>query len=332
MLSKGELLTGAWHKHTYRVLHELGRGAIGVVYLVEKTDNGQLCAMKVAASMQSIAAEYKRLEKIQGKVQSRHFGPLLFELDDVQIRNQKLYYYTMEYITGESLKAYCESLNGHKSLNVHKSLTTHNKCELEQHQYLTCVYQIIENLTKLHKKNHIFCDLKPENVIIDADDKRAKFVDFGGVVPVGRMVKQYTVLYDRGSWKMGSRKADINYDLFAVGILLIQGFVGKESLQTAQKNPLPIYALYDIIHKKLEPKYKQICIKIFSEKYRSAKELQGDFSKALSLKNKVVVSDTYKFKSRTGFYGRIGKLVGIIDIAFWVSFSFMLGSIYLVLK
>jgi len=46
-------------------------------------------------------------------------------------------------------------------------------------------------------------------------------VDFGGVTPFGRGVKEYTEWYDRAWWGRGSRMAEEDYDVFALAMLAI---------------------------------------------------------------------------------------------------------------
>ncbi|OEH84354.1 hypothetical protein BHU72_11155 [Desulfuribacillus stibiiarsenatis] len=316
----GEVVTGCWSKSSYRVIRELGRGAIGVVYLVENLNNNQVCAMKIAPSMQNIVAEYNRLRKIQKEVQSQHFGPLLYELDDIVEAQVKYYYYTMEYIEGSSL------------VDKHRNMTFDTKVQSLQ--------EILTYLHTLHQKQYIFADLKPENILIENKTEKIRFIDFGGVVSVGKMVKQYSDLYDRGSWRMGSRKADLQYDIFAFGIIMMQMFTKPDHLTNAIKNTLPIYALYDIIHKELAPSLKVIGIKLFSEKYNSADDVRKDIQSYVidkkviqnptssTLRQAKAVNASQSIKVTT-FSIKRGFQWNWIDGAFWASFVFMVGSLML---
>ncbi len=304
MLCRGTIVQGIWHKQSYRIHKELGRGAIGAVYLVENLRTSQFCAMKVSQSMQSIASEHKRLQTIQREVQSQHFGPLLFEMDDIDIRGQKHHFYTMEYIDGRVFDI--QSIQG--GIQV----------------ALLYISQILRHLDSLHAKGYVFADVKAENILIDNRAKRIRFVDFGGVVKSGRMVKQFSVMYDRGSWRMGSRKAEAQYDLFAVGVLFLQLFIPKATLLEAQKSANSMYMLYDIIHRKLQPQYKSICFKVFSEKYQSAAAMDRDVQDLIKGKGQ-------KAKSK-GFLRRLFKQWTLIDSALWASFVCMVGVVVFVVQ
>jgi len=292
--NKGMIVTGIWHKQAYRVIRQIGKGAIGTVYLVEQLSTSQLYAMKVSASLQAIAAEYTRLVDIHKEVRSQHFGPLLHELDDIDAGHIRLHFYTMEYIDGVTLNN-----------AISKS---------SQRQAVQYVTQLLLHLHSLHNRNLIFSDIKPENILIESNKQLVRVIDFGGVVPIGRMIKQYSVIYDRSSWRMGSRKSDEQYDIFAVGILLLQIFVPQNDLIKAQKKTRPMFALYDIIHRKLgNVELKRICIKAISGKYQSVNEMQRDIEALLSKK----VMNHYILK---------------LDYVFWASFTFMVGSIVYVMN
>jgi len=289
---KGMIVTGIWHKEAYCIHRQIGKGAIGTVYLVEQLSTSQFCAMKVADSMQAIAAEYTRLADIHKEVRSRHFGPLLYELDDIDAGLVRLHFYTMEYIEGVTFNNAITKSSPRQSL-----------------QYVT---QLLIHLQCLHDRNLIFSDIKPENILIESKKQLVRVVDFGGVVPVGRMIKQYSVIYDRSSWRMGSRKSDKQYDIFAVGILLLQIFVSQNDLIKAQKKARPMFVLYGIIHRKLASvELKRICIKAISGKYQSANNMHTDIELLLSKK----VINHYK-----------------LDYVFWASFTFMIGSILYVMN
>ncbi len=294
MLYDGMIIKGLWYGNTYRVHKELGRGAIGIVYLVENLQTLQLCAMKISQSLQMTSGEYVRLKTIQQEVQSGHFGPLLYEMDDLQIHGQQYHYYTMEYIHGQTLERVLRISRGGKRA---------------RRRQLRYIGQILSYLQAIHQKGYVFADVKAENIMLEYSQDRIRFIDFGGVVAVGKMVKQYSALYDRGCWKMGGRKADYRYDLFAVGILLVQIFVPHGVLLKAQKSANPMDVLYDIIHRELPLYLRPICIKAFCGQYRTTGEMCREVQNA----------------ERHG--GRRFWRLSKIDCAFWGSLVFMLSTV-----
>lgn len=80
---------------------------------------------------------------------------------------------------------------------------------------------LLGKLSKLHQSGWVFGDLKVENVLV-ADYGHVELVDYGGVTAIGKGIRQFTEIYDRGYWNGGSRSADPRYDLFSFGVLCIQ--------------------------------------------------------------------------------------------------------------
>ncbi|MDF2939209.1 MAG: protein kinase family protein, partial [Paenibacillaceae bacterium] len=80
--------------------------------------------------------------------------------------------------------------------------------------------RLLEKLAELHRRGYLFGDLKKENVLVSGYGT-VELVDFGGVTPLGKAVKQFTEIYDRCYWNAGDRTADTAYDLFSFAILCI---------------------------------------------------------------------------------------------------------------
>ncbi|MCL6593578.1 MAG: hypothetical protein K6T31_06345, partial [Alicyclobacillus sp.] len=61
-------------------------------------------------------------------------------------------------------------------------------------------------------------------------DIAVRLVDVGGVTPLGKAVRQFTLPCDRAAYGLGERRADPAYDVFALAVSV---------LQTAGRLPLP---------------------------------------------------------------------------------------------
>ena len=81
--------------------------------------------------------------------------------------------------------------------------------------------QLLTSLADLHNHNWVFGDLKPENLIVTTSTYKVRCVDVGGTTVVGRSIKEFTEFFDRGYWGLGSRRADPQYDLFAVAMIML---------------------------------------------------------------------------------------------------------------
>ena len=83
------------------------------------------------------------------------------------------------------------------------------------------VLQLLTSLADLHKHDWVFGDLKPDNLIVTTPAYKVRCVDVGGTTVIGRSIKEFTEFFDRGYWGLGSRKADPQYDLFAVAMIMV---------------------------------------------------------------------------------------------------------------
>jgi len=188
-LPAGTVCTGKWTHRTVRIERMLGEGANGAVYLVSGKQG--YAAMKLCNQSADAALEWNVLEKVS-RTQSSFPGPIC--IDDWDWRGETLYFYLMEWISGESLEKLLPSLN--------------------PRDYLRVVEQIAAGLDTLHQAGMAFCDIKLENIMVMADAGLAvRFVDVGGVTPFGRSVRQFTPNSDRAFWNLGSRRSEPGYDI-----------------------------------------------------------------------------------------------------------------------
>jgi serine/threonine protein kinase len=197
-LNVGTIITGKWHHNQYTITKELGFGANGIVYLAKAKD--QYVALKLSDNGMSITSEVNVLKSF-AKVQGSTLGPSLLDVDDWIRSSGTISFYVMEYIHGLSFLQFIEQ-KGKSWMPI-------------------MILQLLSDLDNLHKSGWVFGDLKPENLIVTGPPPKIRCIDVGGTTIQGRAIKEFTEFYDRGYWGLGSRKADPQYDLFAVGMIII---------------------------------------------------------------------------------------------------------------
>ncbi|MFC3788753.1 serine/threonine protein kinase [Paenibacillus sp. GCM10012307] len=197
-LGSGAVLYGKWNGGRYEIVRPLGEGANGKVYLV--SNRGRNYALKVGADVADLQSEINVLRSIASR-QSRGVEPFLVHIDDFTHAGRDYNFYVMQYIQGMTMTEYLqrEGNDWYSLLGVH----------------------LLRQLTQLHQEGWVFGDLKLDNVLV-SQYGRAHLIDYGGVTAIGKSVRQFTELYDRGYWSAGSRRADPAYDLFSLAVLLIQ--------------------------------------------------------------------------------------------------------------
>jgi serine/threonine-protein kinase len=196
-LKKGARIQGKWSKQEWTVCSCLGVGANGVVYSVRRPD-GEVAAMKICDEAGSVAFEWSLLEKM---AQSGAAFPKPHCIDD-SAQAPALYFYVMEQINGRPLAELWQHLQGHDIKRV--------------------LLAIGSGLRALHRIKHAFCDVKPQNLLVDLHREQCvRFVDVGGVTPFGRSVRQFTPTSDCAYWGFGERRATEKYDIAAVALMLV---------------------------------------------------------------------------------------------------------------
>lgn len=144
----------------FNPIGRLGRGSFGEVYLVEKLPEGDFYAMKILHKRKIMGQNLVRYARTERDVLSYFSHPFIVSIKYAFQTPEKLYM-ILEYCPGGDLGSV---------LKREKKLT-----EERAKLYLT---EIILALEELHKKDIIFRDLKPDNVVLDKDG-HAMLTDFG---------------------------------------------------------------------------------------------------------------------------------------------------------
>lgn len=257
-LKSGTTITGKWHQQRYTIVHRLGEGMVGTVYLCR--NNGKHVALKISEQPLAMTAEVQVLKSLQ-KVQGGRLGPYLMDVDDWETKNGQAYsFYVMEYIHGVGLRTFIAQ-KGSDWVGL-------------------LLLQMLEQLESLHRAGWVFGDLKNENILVTEQPFKVRFIDVGGTTKIGRSIKEYTAFYDRAYWLLGKRTAEASYDLFAVVMVVLSIYYPQQFART--KNPLP-YLRQKIVAQEALRLYAPSLLKALSGKYDSARAMRDDIVQTLFL-------------------------------------------------
>ncbi|RFB10938.1 protein kinase family protein [Bacillus sp. HNG] len=261
-VSPGTVITGKWHKKSYRVVRPLGQGANGIVYLAESIDGP--VALKISENGVTITSEVNVLKHFS-KVQGSALGPSFIDVDDWMRPgfSSPISFYVMEYIRGESFLSFIEKRG-------------------KEWTGILCL-QLLSDLDRLHQEGWVFGDLKPDNLLVAGNPPKIRCIDVGGTTVQGRAIKEFTEFFDRGYWGAGSRKAEASYDLFAVAMIIINAAYPNRFTKTDQ----PVKQLKSIIaNTDSLRKFDTVLYHAIDGKYQRAAEMRKDLVMKLSPANK----------------------------------------------
>lgn len=246
----GTIIEGKWHHNRYTIIKELGFGANGIVYLA-RHNNAQI-ALKMSDNGMSITSEVNVLKSF-AKVQGSALGPSLLDVDDWERPGRRVSFYVMEFIKGPDLLAFL--------LQKGPDWTA------------VMILQLLADLQLLHENGWVFGDLKPDNLIVTGPPAKIRCIDVGGTTMQGRSIKEFTEFFDRGYWGLGSRKADPAYDLFAVGMIMINTVYPKRFNRVAGG----LGEIMGKVHQSRDLKvYEHVIARALSGDYQSARQMRED--------------------------------------------------------
>ena len=197
----------------YRLEAKLGSGGMSTVYLARDTTLDRPVAVKVMHREMSEQADQLERFRQEARAVAKLSHPNVVSVIDAG-EDGGYPYIVFEYVEGETLKARINRLG-----------------PLDMQEALAYAIEIARGLTVAHARKMVHRDIKPQNVMIDAEG-RAKLTDFGisrqleqdGMTATGRVLG--TTDYVAPEQAMG-RGADQRSDIYSLGVVLYEMFTGE---------------------------------------------------------------------------------------------------------
>jgi len=216
---QGSLIAGR-----YLVERELGRGGMGVVYLVrDQRLHGKELALKLIASdlLASPQGSDRFAREVLAAQELQHPNIVrVYHLDEVAGQS----FFTMEYVPGTSLREIIEDRK-----REGRTFTL-EEC-------LSVLVPVLEALQHAHAQSSpvIHRDIKPDNIMVagDLSSPQVKVLDFGlaKMLSPSRLtttaMTMGTAYYMAPEQVQGARDIDQRADLFSVGVILYEMLTGQ---------------------------------------------------------------------------------------------------------
>src|SRR5215472_12793853 len=225
----------------YEVLSELGKGAMGVVYLAKDPVIGRMVAIKTirASTMGDDDAESREFrERFIREAQTAGIlsHPNIVTIHDIgEDPETQTSFIAMEYIEGKNLK----TLLGERAHFSHD-------------QIADVIAQVAEAIDYAHRKGIIHRDIKPANIIITTDEK-VKITDFGitnvassNLTTTGQFLGTPHYMSPE---QVSGAPVDGRSDIFSLGVVLYELLTKRKPFQGENLTAIS----YKIVHEDFTP-------------------------------------------------------------------------------
>ncbi|MBS0203574.1 MAG: protein kinase [Planctomycetes bacterium] len=246
----------------YRIQRQLGRGAMGTVYLAVDGQLDRPVALKVARVSVTGSAKTIRRMEIEAKAAARIDHPLICKVYDFG-EIEGIRFIAMQYIEGEDLKSYLKRVGRLRP----------------PAEAVRRILQIAGALKAAHDQGVIHRDLKPENVMLNRSGAPV-IMDFGlarHVSGVGNAGLTQGMILGTAAYMSPEQAAakpegiDHRSDLYALGVMLFEMVTGRWPFEGSaielmgKKCILPAPSPLSLIPD-LPPALAAVCLKLIAQK------------------------------------------------------------------
>ncbi len=279
----------------YRVLRELGRGGMGIVYLAERADGEYETQVAIKVLAESADEEERHRFRRERQILANLRHPNIARLLDGGTLNERPYV-VMEFIPGRSLR---EELRARGVMPIE--------------QINTIVQQVCGGLAEAHARDVIHRDIKPENLIVSERDGhlQATILDFG----IAKLQQQNPTMKTNASVILGTvnymspeqaaiegaQTIDVRSDLYSLGMVIYElltgapAFQGESYLQVLyhhqHTDPRPPHEKRPDL--RIPPAVSQVVLRALAKspeaRQQSAQELAEEFNLAVRTEKAVPV-------------------------------------------
>ena len=269
----GKMLAGR-----YEILEEIGKGGMANVYKAQDHFLNRYVAVKVLKEELRDDKEFVHRFNTEAQAAARISNPHVVSIYDVGFENG-LYYIVMEFVEGITLKEYIEK-----------------KHILPWREAADFAAQICEGLDAAHKQAVIHRDIKPQNIIMTADNV-LKVTDFG----IARATSQSTTINSSSTigtvHYLSPEQARGGYtnektDIYSLGVVLYEMLTGRLPFNDSTAVAIAIKHIQEkpilprILNSDIPESMEYIVMKAMNKeqnlRYASAEEFLNDLKKVIA--------------------------------------------------
>jgi serine/threonine-protein kinase len=265
----------------YQIEKELGKGAMGVVYLGKDPKIGRVVAIKTMALAQEFEGDeledarqrFFREAETAGRLQHQNIVTIFDAGED-----QELAYIAMEFLKGQDLVRHAQPDQ-----------------LLAQEQVIGILIQVAQALHYAHGLNVVHRDIKPANIMYEPQTGTVKVTDFGIARVTDASRTRTGMVLGTPSFmspeQIAGKKVDGRSDLYSLGVMAFQLLTGvlpfraesmAELMFKIASEPAPdIRSVNPAISDTLAQVVARLLAKSLDERYATGQALAEDLQKCL---------------------------------------------------
>lgn len=221
----------------YEIVRELGRGAMGVVYLGRDPRINRVVAIKAIPLAEEFEAEDVEEAKARFSREAETAGrlnhPNIVTIYDVG-EEQELAYIAMEYLEG-----------------IHLSEHVRPETLLPMPVVVDLVARVADALAYAHRENVVHRDIKPANIMYDRGSDTLKITDFGIARLTDSSRTRTGIVLGTPSFmspeQLEGKQVTGQSDLFSLGVMLYQLLTGQLPFRGSSM-PKLMFAIANLSH------------------------------------------------------------------------------------
>ncbi len=290
----------------YRILRELGHGAMGEVYQAQDVLLDRAVALKVLSEQFASDKDSVERFKIEARAAARLRHPNIVQIYELGESEGK-HYFAMEYVPGKTLDDLITLEGG---FSIERGLRIISDCA--------------KALDYAHRQNVIHRDIKSSNIMLD-DGDRVMVTDFG----LARLLDKTSSLAltqkilgtpeYMSPEQCESQQIDRRSDIYSLGIVMYELFTGKVPFKA--DNALTVMRMHSeqpvpdptVINPRIPDIVKTFCQRSLEKKpqyrYQNARELQEDIDRYLQ----EILLEEFAAKQQAISSGTRTSIIGLID-------------------
>ncbi|MCC3144778.1 Stk1 family PASTA domain-containing Ser/Thr kinase [Halanaerobium sp. Z-7514] len=272
----------------YKIIEEIGRGGMAIVYSARDTLLQRTVALKMLRPEYSSDSDFKEKFHQEARAVAKLSHPNVVSIYDIVVDDEKIYL-VMEIVEGKTLK---DLIKERGKLSIVEALEFAG--------------QIAAALSIAHGNQIVHCDIKPHNIIL-TEDMEVKITDFG----ISRAVNSSTVrvtdtvvgsahYFSPEQAKGGEIKA--YSDIYSLGIVLYEMITGElpfkgqspisVALKHIQEEPIKPSEIDNEIPKAVNDLIMKAMAKDPADRFNNAREMRHRITHILkNLKHHSFASD-----------------------------------------